>query len=37
MAYLVAVGILMNISRQTKASTLDWMNNIGCDYEKRDS
>jgi cell division protein FtsW len=36
-AYLVAVGILMNISRQTKVSTLDWMNNIGCDYEKRDS
>lgn len=36
-AYLVAVGILMNISRQTKVSTLDWMNNMGCDYEKRDS
>ena len=36
-AYLVAVGILMNISRQTKIGTLDWMNNMGCDYEKRGS
>ena len=36
-AYLVAVGILMNISRQTKVSTLDWMNNMGYGHEKRDS
>ena len=36
-AYLVAVGILMNISRQTKVGTLDWMNNMGYGHEKRDS
>ena len=32
-AYMVAVGILMNISRQTKVGVLEWMNNLEKSYE----
>ena len=32
-AYMVAVGILMNISRQTKVGVLEWMNNLEKRYE----
>ena len=34
-AYLVAVGILMNISRQSKVGLIDWLNNTEWNYEKR--
>ena len=34
-AYMVALGILMNISRQSKDGVLSWMNNGGMIYEKR--
>ena len=34
-AYMVALGILMNISRQSKVGVLSWMNNGGMIYEKR--
>lgn len=32
-AYMVAVGILMNISRQTRVGVLEWMNNLEKRYE----
>lgn len=34
-AYMLAVGILMNISRQSKAGVLNWMNNMELSYGKR--
>ena len=34
-AYLVAVGILMNISRQSKVGLIDWLNNTEWNHEKR--
>ena len=33
-AYMLAVGILMNISRQSKVGVLNWMNNMELSYEK---
>ena len=34
-AYMLAVGILMNISRQSKVGVLNWMNNMELSYGKR--
>ena len=33
-AYMVAVGILMNISRQSRSGVLNSINNVGIDYAK---
>ncbi|MBR7162504.1 MAG: putative lipid II flippase FtsW [Clostridia bacterium] len=34
-AYMLSLGVLMNISRQSKAGILSWMNNMELSYEKR--